>query len=230
MSKHMLNTLVIELTSCKRKVVAKLGRQSSDHNVYKTYVSKLVQFDYQVGKQVVLIYCVGNTFVNLVGYPAFINGKSMQPGCMDRDWVWVNCWRTRSYKFVRGDMVVYTSPKDPDEYLIKRVIAVEGDTMATEGRYIKPMVRIPTGHIWVEGDNWWNSVDSNRYGPVSKGSVCGVASRIIWPPTRMKALERSVPTSLQPQRVTTRVEDVDMQWSSKSWLQAFKVLLYFIRT
>ena len=46
----------------------------------------------------------------------------------------------------------------------------------------------------------------------------------------MKALERSVPTSLQPQRVTTRVEDVDMQWSSKSWLQAFKVLLYFIRT
>jgi hypothetical protein len=27
------------------------------------------------------------------------------------------------------------------------------------------------GHCWVEGDNWDNSVDSNKYGPISMAST-----------------------------------------------------------
>ena len=69
---------------------------------------------------------------------------------------------------VRGDLLVYTSPKDPEEYLIKRLIAGEGDVIRTEGRYSQAVVRIPPGHVWVEGDNWANSVDSNKYGTVPK--------------------------------------------------------------
>ena len=69
---------------------------------------------------------------------------------------------------VRGDLLVYTSPKDPEEYLIKRLIAAEGDVIRTEGRYSQAVVRVPPGHVWVEGDNWDNSVDSNKYGTVPK--------------------------------------------------------------
>jgi len=199
---------------------------------------KFARFGYQVSKVVVLGYCVGSTVINLVGYPAFVNGKSMQPalnpgpslgtGWLAMDWVWVNCWKAKRYNFARGDLLVYTSPKDPFEYLIKRLIAVEGDTVETRGRYTQPTVRIPQGHLWVEGDNWNNSVDSNKYGPVPKGLVSGVATHIIWPPSRMQMMESSVPARLQPHRVTR--EKVEMEWSSRPWHHFLKVLLYFIRS
>ena len=127
------------------------------------------------------VYVLEQAFSHSVGYPASINGKSMQPALnphltartedqswWDRwvrsDWVWVNCWRVGSRDLGRGDMIVYTSPKNPDECLIKRVIALEGDIVDTNGRgdYPLPRVRIPSGHVWVHGDNRNISVDSNK--------------------------------------------------------------------
>ena len=81
------------------------------------------------------------------------------------DWVWVDCWRARQGKIKRGDVVVYISPKNPNEYLIKRVIALEGDIVETESCYSSyPLsrLRIPGGHVWVHGDNRGISVDSNK--------------------------------------------------------------------
>ena len=140
------------------------------------------RFCSSVVKDVAMVYCAWYTFTNLVGFPAAVSGKSMQPtlnpghtrlGVLDSDWVWVNCWRARRYKMARGDLLVYTSPKDPEEYLIKRMIAGEGDVVHTEGRHSKAVVRVPQGHVWAEGDNWGNSVDSNMYGPVPKvGREC----------------------------------------------------------
>ncbi|KAI8941559.1 hypothetical protein NX059_002774 [Plenodomus lindquistii] len=40
-------------------------------------------------------------------------------------------------------------------------------------------VVVPYGHLWVEGDNWRKSLDSNDFGPVSKGLVIGRA-RWVW--------------------------------------------------
>ncbi|GIY81412.1 hypothetical protein CEXT_239741 [Caerostris extrusa] len=59
-------------------------------------------------------------------------------------------------------LCVLRSPRDPDE-LIKRVIAVEGDTVKASDmlRYVS----IPAGHCWVEGDHTAHSMDSNYFGP-----------------------------------------------------------------
>merc|ERR1719347_2414678 len=51
------------------------------------------------------------------------------------DWVWVNCWRGNQLDISRGDLLIYTSPKDPYEVLIKRVIALENDIVHTDGRW-----------------------------------------------------------------------------------------------
>jgi len=194
------------------------------------------RFCFSVVKDVSMVYCAWYTFTNLVGFPAAVNGKSMQPtlnpghtrlGVLDSDWVWVNCWRARRYKMARGDLLVYTSPKDPEEYLIKRMIAGEGDVVHTEGRHSKAVVRVPQGHVWAEGDNWGNSVDSNMYGPVPKGLVSGVARTIIWPPSRMQVLEVSVPDMLKPSRVTRA--EVKTELTNRPWPQFWKILLYFIR-
>ncbi|CAD7694317.1 unnamed protein product [Nyctereutes procyonoides] len=63
----------------------------------------------------------------------------------------------------RGDQL--QSPKNPEQKIIKRVIALEGDivkTMGHKNRYVK----VPRGHIWVEGDHHGHSFDSNSFGPV----------------------------------------------------------------
>lgn len=45
----------------------------------------------------------------------------------------------------------------------------------------KGAVRVPPGHVWVEGDNWRESGDSNFYGPISRGLITGKAICVIWP-------------------------------------------------
>jgi len=149
-------------------------------------VLRLSRFGLQTVKFCLLGWCVGHTVIHLVGYPAQVTGRSMQPTLRDMDMVWVNCWRARSSNLSRGDVVVYVSPKNPNDHLIKRLKAVEGTVVKT--RKDERRVTVPEGHIWVEGDNAKNTVDSNDYGPVSKALVFGVATRIIWPPSRCQPL------------------------------------------
>lgn len=155
-------------------------------------------------------YCVGTTLFNMVGYPAQVNGKSMQPSLnfpaspartgflgydLNSDWVFVNCWRAKKFEVTRGEVVVLVSPKDPTDNVIKRVVALEGDTVRPHSAFYQrnlddqSKVKIPSGHCWVEGDNWTNSVDSNKYGPVPLGLVFGVATHIVWPPHRWQEME-----------------------------------------
>jgi len=189
--------------------------------------------------------CVMDAATSIVGYPAFIHGKSMQPEfnapttvdknstllswtssffSSNSDWVWVSCWKARNFTFSRGDIVIYISPKDPCEYVIKRVIGLENDTVTL---HCKPPVKItvPPGHLWVEGDNWSVSVDSNKYGPVPQGLIFGVATHVIWPIHKLRKLEEGIPASLQPSRVDPSIHQ--QRPKSRSWLQKIKVFLYF---
>jgi len=190
-------------------------------------------------------FCVVSTFINHVGYPAQIYGMSMQPEFnelqiknrysnhannsylrLDLDHVWVNCWKARNFEFSRGDIVVFVSPKDPYEYVIKRIIALEGDTVETnKGNLIK--IKVPEGHCWVEGDNWGNSVDSNKYGPIPMGLIFGIATRVIWPAHKQRLLGGGIPDHLLPERVTPEQED-QVIIRPKSFWQQLKILLYFM--
>ena len=43
------------------------------------------------------------------------------------------------------------------------------------------MVKVPDGHIWVEGDNPWNSNDSRNYGAIPASLIVGRVVCRIWP-------------------------------------------------
>lgn len=115
----------------------------------------------------------------------------------------------------RGDVVVFHRPANlqiPEEDLIKRVIAVDGDRVAAhdDALYLNgtrqresyvdkdcgvdaqgygktddfgPYV-IPKGRIWVMGDNRCGSSDSRVFGPVRTDLVIGHALMLVWPLSR----------------------------------------------
>ncbi|KAJ7638697.1 peptidase S24/S26A/S26B/S26C, partial [Roridomyces roridus] len=84
------------------------------------------------------------------------------------------------HSFNRGDIVALKSPDDAKYELVKRIVGVEGDVVRTRAPYPQPEVRVPQGHIWVEGDAF-HTRDSNMFGPVPLGLVDSKLAFIIWP-------------------------------------------------
>ena len=89
------------------------------------------------------------------------------------------------------------NPLRPDAFAVKRVVALEGDTVILDPRR-RPSegvggieaqawdawqgkAQVPRGHVWVEGDNWRKSRDSNYYGPISRSLISGRAVAVTWP-------------------------------------------------
>ena len=117
-----------------------------------------------------------------------------------------------------GDVVTFESPREPGTTLVKRVIAVAGQTVdlrdgnvyvdgvqLDESSYTlgKPSYSlsdqagsagisypytIPDGYIWVMGDNRTNSLDSRYFGPVRVSSVTSKILCIYWPIPDVEAL------------------------------------------
>ncbi|XP_049879604.1 mitochondrial inner membrane protease subunit 2 [Pectinophora gossypiella] len=144
---------------------------------------------------------IGITFLDTVGYVAKVEGISMQPvlnpESTDTDYVFLSRWAVRDYKVERGDVVSLVSPKDPNQKIIKRVVALQGDVVSTLG-YKNQYVRVPEGHCWVEGDHTGHTLDSNTFGPVSLGLVNARAIWIVWPPSRWQSLDTKLPDSRKP--------------------------------
>lgn len=142
-----------------------------------------------------------------------VYGRSMAPTLSPKyhetgslDWL---AWRkyNPTQDLRRGDIVMYHTPLKAEGSAVKRVIALGGDTVILDKRRrpgtdedgeskanertamkgwdaMAPRVKVPYGHVWVEGDNWAASSDSNYFGPVSRSLIVGKAMGVVWPPER----------------------------------------------
>lgn len=108
----------------------------------------------------------------------------------------------------RGDIVVFRLNGDPNEHLIKRVIAVAGETIAInngrvyiDGRLLDepyvhgqptlpdlPARTIQANSIFVMGDNRTLSNDSRSFGPVPTSDIIAKAWLRYWPPRQAGVL------------------------------------------
>lgn len=94
----------------------------------------------------------------------------------------------------RGDIVVFKHPRVAGQYLIKRVVALPGESVeVSEGRvridgtvldepyltvptyYRLPPQVVPADQFFVLGDNRNNSFDSHVFGPISRDVILGRA-------------------------------------------------------
>lgn len=128
-----------------------------------------------------------------------VKGGSMRPTLQDGERLLVSKFKYRINEPKRGDIIVFRSPVDPGDDLIKRVIAVPGerveivdgevlvDGSSLDEPYARPNVGnfpphvVPDGRVFVLGDNRPNSEDSRYFGSVTIGSLKGKAVFIWWP-------------------------------------------------
>jgi signal peptidase I len=114
-----------------------------------------------------------------------------------------------------GDSVVFKyGSKNVEKFLVKRVVAVAGQTVEyqngivkvdgkiiqkldTNNNYIKltsefKKMIVPERSIFVLGDNVYNSFDSRFWGFIKTYQVYGKTEFIYWPKDRMGKIEHSV--------------------------------------
>ncbi|KAL1110470.1 hypothetical protein AAG570_007998 [Ranatra chinensis] len=88
---------------------------------------------------------------------------------------------------MRGDIVIACSTNDPTVNVCKRVLAIAGDIIHMGGREMM----IPTGYIWLQGDNLYNSTDSRNYGPIPLGLVRGRVLAKVWPLSKFTLFDKN---------------------------------------
>jgi signal peptidase I len=139
--------------------------------------------------------------------PTIIPSRSMEPTLHVGDHVLVMKNDKRSYVPRRGDIITFPDPIAPDVLLIKRVVGLPGEGIATissqvyvNGRVLTEpyaeyrhddntvMIMIPPGHVYVLGDNRSDSEDSRDWGTVPIKSIRGHAVRIYYPFHRWQRL------------------------------------------
>ena len=83
-----------------------------------------------------------------------------------------------TYKAKKGEIICLTNPVNENMSLCKRIIHLEGETvqLSNGNEYV-----VPKNHIWVEGDNKSNSLDSRKFGAVPLQMIQGRVYFQIWP-------------------------------------------------
>jgi signal peptidase I len=138
--------------------------------------------------------------INIISARIRVDGDSMLPTMVSGEYVVIN---RLSYRFGSpqpGDIIVFHYPLDPKEEYIKRVIGLPGDSVEVQNGivyvngqalvedYINIKMNytgkweVPSGELFVLGDNRNNSSDSHDWGTVPMDYVIGKAILVYWPP------------------------------------------------
>lgn len=144
--------------------------------------------------------------INAVSARVRVDGFSMRPTLQDGEYILVN---KLAYKFsepMRGDIVVFEFPVNPEEDLIKRIIGLPGDTITVQNGVLtvngvvveEPYINAPpayngtwqvsAGELFVLGDNRNDSRDSHQWGLLPIENVIGRAVLIYWPPEEWQVI------------------------------------------
>lgn len=140
--------------------------------------------------------------------PFQVSGDSMDPTYKDKEYILTSLISLKFSDPIKGDVIVFKSPTDPDKDFIKRVMATAGDTIylkegfvyvnnikVDESKYLADDVRtyggsflnedvpvkVPENSFIVMGDNRSSSSDSREWGFLEKDKIIGNSIFVYWP-------------------------------------------------
>lgn len=135
---------------------------------------------------------------------------------LDKEYILTNLITLKFSKPIRGDVVVFKAPSDPEKDYIKRVIGIPGDTVSIkngevyvneklidEKEYLAPSVKtyggsflrenelvtVPEASYLVMGDNRPGSSDSREWGFVPIELIIGKSMFLYWPLDKMHVIK-----------------------------------------
>ncbi len=178
-------------------------------------VKAIIEFVMGILETVVFIASIFLVFYLFIVQPNQVKGASMENTFHDREYIFTS---KISYKFgpiKHGDVVIFKSPKNNEIELIKRVIALPGDTVLIQNetvyvnnepldeQYIKNPtqtiaggavvegvpVTIEDGFMFVMGDNRGGSSDSREFGPVPESLLVGQVIYRYYPVNKMGVIK-----------------------------------------
>lgn len=149
--------------------------------------------------------------------PFYVKGASMEPNFHDYEYLIID---EISYRFntpERGEVIVFRYPNNPQDYFIKRVIGLPGETVEIKGGrvYIKNdenpkgflllekylsddsstysmrenKLTLSEDEYYVLGDNRTASKDSRTFGAVNRSFIIGRVWLRGWPLDRMQVFK-----------------------------------------
>ena len=168
----------------------------------------------------IFVVCLISVYLitNFIAKPIRIEGESMYPTLQDEELGLTNVFAAKFQKLKRFDVVIVNIP-DRDEYWVKRIIGMPGDTVSAEDdqvmvngkpikepylnkKYVKGMrnnlgvftedfqpVKLGKGEFFLMGDNRPRSIDSRYYGPFKKDQIIGRSVTILYPFDKMKIVK-----------------------------------------
>ncbi len=147
--------------------------------------------------------------INAVSARVRVDGFSMRPTLQDGEYILINKLAYTLDEPMRGDIVVFVFPVNPEEDLIKRIIGLPGDTVTIQDGVLsingavvnEPYINAPPayngswpvseGELFVLGDNRNDSRDSHQWGLLPLENVIGRAVLIYWPPEQWQVIQHT---------------------------------------
>ncbi len=167
----------------------------------------------------VLSGAIAWTLLAFVGQVFRIQGASMTPALRSDERVLVDKLSVRFASPERGEIVVFRDPAASGAVLVKRILALPGETVrflgdevavVPVGREDDPCSRLEgPGAVEVTlgpdeyfaiGDNRARSSDSRQWGPLPADTILGRVRWRIYPPTRVGGIAESVALAAEPCR------------------------------
>jgi len=167
--------------------------------------------------EVLKIFIIALAIVIPVRYflfqPFIVKGHSMDPNFSDGDYLIIDeiSYKLRSPQ--RGEVIVFDPPTNPSDRYIKRIIGLPGETLEIKDGTVfiykddnpQPLdenylpkdlktlgslkISLDNNEYFVLGDNRTASLDSRRFGVITKEKIIGKVYLRAWPFTAFAKIE-----------------------------------------
>ncbi|MDD5290202.1 MAG: signal peptidase I [Patescibacteria group bacterium] len=190
----------------------------SDEKLYQEEPPKesVKSFIWETVKIVIVCLIIVLPLRAYVIQPFYVKGASMEPNFYDHEYLIINEIGYHLGNPVRGDIIVFKHNDAEQSYYIKRVIGLPGERVVikdneiyiynqqnpdgfklNESEYLPKTtttdgeidVRLKNNEYYVLGDNRMSSLDSRRFGPITRDTIVGKTWLRGWPFDKFKVFE-----------------------------------------